>query len=98
MYSSVNGYNVCNRDEVIPEGSFLLVDAFGFLFQLILNHHDLDAIYGGNYNEMDLIIRQRVTELQDEMKLRLQFYLDGSMYVVKTTENKERVFKRDSKW
>ena len=90
--------NLCSK-ESIPDGSFLHVDALGWMFHLMQSAEGLEIARqcGGSYIAFDSLIRKSYYDL---VKLRFQpiFYMDGKSTNMKAATRKERDEKRAESW
>lgn len=85
--------------EIIPYGSVLNVDAFGWLFHLMLGPEGLEISrqYGGDYFLFDNLIRKSYYELLD-LGCTLHMYFDGGKTQMKAKTLTKRKEKRNEEW
>lgn len=91
--------------EVIPRGSTLLIDGFGFLFHLLDNQITslyTDVLYrkelGGSYNELRRLIRAELSRLQQHFGFHLIVYFDGPESYFKGDTTLKRRKQIEEKW
>ena len=91
--------------ERIEEGSTLHIDGAGWCFQLIQQLNETYpsglpeyTLLGGLYYELDQCIRQEVDYLQNQLRLQLILYDDGSQKRMKEATAEKRCEDRNQQW
>lgn len=98
-YLKDKNHPVFFRTEWIPDGSYLHVDALGWMFHLMQSPdgREIARQCGGSYIAFDSLIRKSYYDLIN-FRFKVIFYLDGASSTMKAATRKERDEKRAESW